>query len=310
MIAPSAASELAFYQGQQLLTQPGVRERQVECPRRRRAHDISTWLAKLSKLKLMGFNGAEIIKRWNDTTTGDTTTSTSGDTAGGATAACRGHNAARWLDPPGRQSLGSNPYRRRALLENAIDGIEDNVKACEDTEEWHKKLEKLIDDMEGATATFRTLLQVILPAAIPKAKAKAKPQVETSTDGEGTAEPEVQLEIMWGTAAWLLIYFTSGIYANFLSCVLHPEALGVGSSGCLCGLIGGWLYISAGEAGSVGAVSLLENYLTTRLSSAQFATSVVEVFCHNHMPFDLAAHFADTSLPALSLMTDACVTVK
>lgn len=51
----------------------------------------------------------------------------------------------------------------------------------------------------------------------------------------------VQLEIIWGTPAWLLIYFSSGIYANFLSCVLHPGALGVGSSGCLCGLIGGWL---------------------------------------------------------------------
>lgn len=51
----------------------------------------------------------------------------------------------------------------------------------------------------------------------------------------------VQLEIIWGTPAWLLIYFSSGIYANFLSCVLHPGAPGVGSSGCLCGLIGGWL---------------------------------------------------------------------
>eukprot|EP00438_Fugacium_kawagutii_P007583 Skav225341 [mRNA] locus=scaffold3721:8917:12502:- [translate_table: standard] len=37
----------------------------------RRAHDVSTWLSKLSKLKQMGLNAAEIIKRWNDTATRD-----------------------------------------------------------------------------------------------------------------------------------------------------------------------------------------------------------------------------------------------
>ncbi|CAE7940433.1 RBL3 [Symbiodinium necroappetens] len=51
----------------------------------------------------------------------------------------------------------------------------------------------------------------------------------------------VQLEVIWGPTAWLVVYFVSGIYANLLSCVLHPDTIGVGSSGCLCGLIGGWL---------------------------------------------------------------------
>lgn len=66
------------------------------------------------------------------------------------------------------------------------------------------------------------------------------------------------------------------------------------------------LYAGAGEAGAVQALSLLENYLTTRLAAPQFATSTVKVCCHNHTPFDLAAHFADTSLPAFSLTADAC----
>eukprot|EP00931_Biecheleriopsis_adriatica_P119468 TRINITY_DN94689_c0_g1_i1.p1 TRINITY_DN94689_c0_g1~~TRINITY_DN94689_c0_g1_i1.p1 ORF type:complete len:401 (+),score=60.06 TRINITY_DN94689_c0_g1_i1:23-1204(+) len=49
------------------------------------------------------------------------------------------------------------------------------------------------------------------------------------------------LELMWGRWVWLLIYVTTGAFANLASSVLHPDRLGVGSSGALCGLIGAWL---------------------------------------------------------------------
>jgi hypothetical protein len=59
------------------------------------------------------------------------------------------------------------------------------------------------------------------------------------------------------------------------------------------------LYCGGAEAGLIQGLDLLENYITSRLSSVQFATSVVKVTCHNHTPYDLTAYFADTSLPCL-----------
>lgn len=49
------------------------------------------------------------------------------------------------------------------------------------------------------------------------------------------------LEVLWGHWFWLVIYISSGTYATLASCAFHPDRIGVGSSGALCGLIGAWL---------------------------------------------------------------------
>lgn len=48
------------------------------------------------------------------------------------------------------------------------------------------------------------------------------------------------LEAVWGSSAWLCIYLAAGAYGVLASCVMTPDYLGVGSSGALCGLLGGW----------------------------------------------------------------------
>ncbi|CAJ1368562.1 unnamed protein product [Effrenium voratum] len=105
----------------------------------------------------------------------------------------------------------------------------------------------------------------------------------------------VQLEVMWGAPAWLVIYFVSGIYANLLSCVLHPEVLGVGSSGCLCGLIGGWLsflFITWNQT-MPGDV---------RMRNAQISSvlvSIVLIILFSFMPLmDIAAHVGGLAMGA------------
>mmetsp|Transcript_34749 Transcript_34749/g.63480 ORF Transcript_34749/g.63480 Transcript_34749/m.63480 type:complete len:529 (-) Transcript_34749:84-1670(-) len=55
----------------------------------------------------------------------------------------------------------------------------------------------------------------------------------------------VKLEVMFGSFRWLVIYFGSGIYGTMASCVVVPNALSVGSSGALCGLLGAWLVFIA-----------------------------------------------------------------
>ncbi|CAK9084818.1 Rhomboid-like protease 3, partial [Durusdinium trenchii] len=87
--------------------------------------------------------------------------------------------------------------------------------------------------------------------------------------------------------AWLLIYFSSGIYANLLSCVLHPAVLGVGSSGCLCGLIGGWLsFLLITWNQTMPNDVKMRNAQTTSI-----LISIVLVVVFSFMPLmDLAAH--------------------
>lgn len=48
------------------------------------------------------------------------------------------------------------------------------------------------------------------------------------------------LETVFGHTAWLFIYIVSGAYGELASCAVTPNALGVGSSGALCGLLGAW----------------------------------------------------------------------
>jgi membrane associated rhomboid family serine protease len=48
------------------------------------------------------------------------------------------------------------------------------------------------------------------------------------------------LEVIWGHAAWFVIYFVSGAMGTIWSCIFNPNILSVGSSGALCGVVGGW----------------------------------------------------------------------
>jgi membrane associated rhomboid family serine protease len=49
------------------------------------------------------------------------------------------------------------------------------------------------------------------------------------------------LNIIYGTPKWLIIYFLSGIFGSILSCLFIPEAVGVGSSGALMGMLSSWI---------------------------------------------------------------------
>eukprot|EP00903_Cladosiphon_okamuranus_P012795 g11959.t1 len=49
------------------------------------------------------------------------------------------------------------------------------------------------------------------------------------------------LEERWGTRNWLIIYWVGGLGGNLLSCVASPEKVGVGASGAIYAIMGGWL---------------------------------------------------------------------
>ena len=48
------------------------------------------------------------------------------------------------------------------------------------------------------------------------------------------------LSALWGRFTWLLIYFTSGIFGNIMSVIESPDAVAVGSSGGLMGVLSAW----------------------------------------------------------------------
>lgn len=49
------------------------------------------------------------------------------------------------------------------------------------------------------------------------------------------------LNLVYGTPKWLWIYFASGIYGVICSCLFLPNAVGVGSSGALMGMLASWV---------------------------------------------------------------------
>lgn len=49
------------------------------------------------------------------------------------------------------------------------------------------------------------------------------------------------LNRIYGTGKWMLIYMISGIYGNMLSCIFLPNAVGVGSSGAVLGMLSSWM---------------------------------------------------------------------
>jgi len=48
----------------------------------------------------------------------------------------------------------------------------------------------------------------------------------------------INLEVIWGTRRWLVVFAVSGLCSNIASCIFLPNGLGIGSSGAICGLIG------------------------------------------------------------------------
>lgn len=46
------------------------------------------------------------------------------------------------------------------------------------------------------------------------------------------------LEVLWGHSLWLAVYLVSGVYSSLASCIFLPDAISVGSSGGICGLVG------------------------------------------------------------------------
>lgn len=49
------------------------------------------------------------------------------------------------------------------------------------------------------------------------------------------------MEERWGARRFALVYFMAGVGGNLLSCVVNPVKPGVGASGALYGIMGGWL---------------------------------------------------------------------
>jgi len=48
------------------------------------------------------------------------------------------------------------------------------------------------------------------------------------------------LEAMWGTPTWIMIFFVSGFMGNLGSAIFMPTTIGVGASGAIMGMLGGW----------------------------------------------------------------------
>ncbi len=50
----------------------------------------------------------------------------------------------------------------------------------------------------------------------------------------------IQAELFWGMRRFLPLYFGAGVMGSLLSTVLLPNAVSVGASGALCGVLGAW----------------------------------------------------------------------
>ena len=49
------------------------------------------------------------------------------------------------------------------------------------------------------------------------------------------------LNLVFGSARWVWIYFISGVFGNMCSCLFLPNTVGVGSSGALLGILAAWI---------------------------------------------------------------------
>mmetsp|Transcript_29219 Transcript_29219/g.67988 ORF Transcript_29219/g.67988 Transcript_29219/m.67988 type:complete len:399 (+) Transcript_29219:102-1298(+) len=58
------------------------------------------------------------------------------------------------------------------------------------------------------------------------------------------------MEEKWGTKVWLAIYLVSGVAGSLCSCAFRPQATGVGASGSLFGLFGGFTLVTLFPSGN------------------------------------------------------------
>lgn len=50
-----------------------------------------------------------------------------------------------------------------------------------------------------------------------------------------------ELEAMWGTMTWIIIFLLSGMGGNLASAIFLPTSIGVGASGSIMGMLGAWM---------------------------------------------------------------------
>lgn len=77
--------------------------------------------------------------------------------------------------PTGKEAL----KEASGLLTAAVDGLNDVIQSCENTEADHANLQGLNQNMVETVETYLKLLEQELPKAVPKAKPKAKGKAET-----------------------------------------------------------------------------------------------------------------------------------
>ena len=73
------------------------------------------------------------------------------------------------------------------------------------------------------------------------------------------------LEFQWGRARFLTVYILAGIFAEAASAVFLPDALGVGASGALMGIMGAWvteLLLHWGQPSSDSSASVRQDRMT------------------------------------------------
>ena len=113
----------------------------------------------------------------------------------------------------------------------------------------------------------------------------------------------MMIERRWNTLRWLIVYFASGIIANCYSIMCYPKTLGVGASGALLGLFGGF------------CVDILLNKKQFQLNTwisllGQLLVSIIIIFVFSFAPgVDFVAHifgFIAGAVVTLGLLCHKC----
>jgi len=112
------------------------------------------------------------------------------------------------------------------------------------------------------------------------------------------------LEVLWGHSLWLGVYFVSGVYSSLASCIFLPDAMSVGSSGGICGLVGAdivFILLTWGQ-------TLPHDILDRNLQLVSLAGTAVMTGALSFLPMvDFAAHaggFVAGGLVALVVFSD------
>ena len=97
----------------------------------------------------------------------------------------------------------------------------------------------------------------------------------------------IQAEIFWGMRRFVPLYFGAGIMGSLLSTVLLPNAVSVGASGALCGVLGAWTTFLAmhwGHGSELEQVARLRDMIST-------VFNVVILFATSFIPNSAPPHF-------------------